>query len=133
MLMDIVIIGQVITHYCLTRLLTLKVWEARENQAPVAGKVDSEYVCQLEQMVARQRSLSASLTSQLETMLPTPSNVSTPEQGEDKTALGGKVDSECMRQLELMVARQKSLSASFTSQLESMLTTPSDVAMPEQG
>ncbi|XP_037518632.1 germinal-center associated nuclear protein isoform X2 [Rhipicephalus sanguineus] len=125
---------------------------AGENQTPVAGKVDSEYVCQLEQMVAHQRSLSASLTSQLETMLPTPSNVSTPEQasqplkrtaslqpvtpepvsGEDKTALGGKVDSECMRQLELMVARQKSLSASFTSQLESMLTTPSDVAMPEQ-
>ncbi|KAH7946690.1 hypothetical protein HPB52_003449 [Rhipicephalus sanguineus] len=110
-----------------------KITDCRENQTPVAGKVDSEYVCQLEQMVAHQRSLSASLTSQLETMLPTPSNVSTPEQGEDKTALGGKVDSECMRQLELMVARQKSLSASFTSQLESMLTTPSDVAMPEQG
>lgn len=28
MLMDIVFIGQVIMHYCLTRLLTLKVWEA---------------------------------------------------------------------------------------------------------
>ncbi|KAL1419985.1 hypothetical protein MTO96_004616, partial [Rhipicephalus appendiculatus] len=151
---------ELVVHYLPAELDQFNAWDTwvditlgttGENQAPVAVKVDSEYVCQLEQMVARQKSLSASLTSQLETMLPTPSNVSTPEQasqlskctaslqpvmpepmsGENKAPVGGKVDSEYMRQLELMIARQKSLSASFTSQLEGMLTTPSDVAMPE--
>uniref|UniRef100_A0A224YS23 Germinal-center associated nuclear protein n=1 Tax=Rhipicephalus zambeziensis TaxID=60191 RepID=A0A224YS23_9ACAR len=152
---------ELVVHYLPAELDRFNAWDTwvditlgttGENQAPVAVKVDSEYVRQLEQMVACQKSLSASLTSQLETMLPTPSNVSSPEQasqlskctaslqpvmpepmsGENKAPVGGKVDSEYMRQLELMIARQKSLSASFTSQLESMLTTPSDVAMPEQ-
>lgn len=132
---------ELVVHYLPAELDQFNAWDTwvditlgttGESQAPVAGRGNTEHMGQLEHVVAWQHSPSASLTSPPKVMLPTPSNVSKPEQENNKAPVGDKVDSECMRQLELMIARQKSLSASFTSQLESMLTTPTDVAMPEQ-
>ncbi|XP_075550896.1 germinal-center associated nuclear protein-like isoform X2 [Dermacentor variabilis] len=44
----------------------------------------------------------------------------------------GTSDSQCLHQFEMMLAHHKSLSASFSSQLETMLTTPSNVSTLSQ-
>lgn len=99
-----------------------------EEKLPVGGEADSEYMRQLEKMIARQKSLSASFTSQLESMLTTPSNISAPGQEEEKVndepcprSTSAQSVEDMLAMLETRIQESRKTSAMFTNFITTVL------------